>query len=306
MLSATDTDPGVRGWLLFRRAKLLRGAQPRTALDILDTAAALAVDAGMRCSRHMCWSTAGRSAARSARYGRGWPTWRRASPNSRACAPADVAAAGGTGAPAGRPEPHRCRRPCWPRCWRWWAASARHSTRRTPSLRTRMAHRCSPGGRARSRWRSRAEQRGQRQPSRSALLSCNVCPHMSPVPSLLLQQLSLRPAPLRRRRPGRTATDRREGEAPGASSGGAHGDDLPAHRLAADPADRRGLGGGARTGAERRPVSGRDLGETSDVHHRPGAVGRAQGDVSLAWEHVNARLPGGPQTLPGTSISRRA
>ena len=41
MLSA-DADPGVRGWLLVRSAKLLRSAQPRMALAILETAADLA------------------------------------------------------------------------------------------------------------------------------------------------------------------------------------------------------------------------------------------------------------------------
>ena len=44
MLGA-DADPAVRGWLLMRRAKLLRYAQTRTALAILDTALALAAEA---------------------------------------------------------------------------------------------------------------------------------------------------------------------------------------------------------------------------------------------------------------------
>jgi len=45
MMTSADSDPGDRGWLLFRRAKLLRSAQPRTALAILDAVGALAVDA---------------------------------------------------------------------------------------------------------------------------------------------------------------------------------------------------------------------------------------------------------------------
>lgn len=45
MLGADGTEPGRRGWLLMRRAKLLRSAQPRVALAILETAAALAVEA---------------------------------------------------------------------------------------------------------------------------------------------------------------------------------------------------------------------------------------------------------------------
>ena len=83
MLSATDTDPGVRGWLLFRRAKLLRGAQPRTALDILDAAGALAVEARDALLQAYVLVYRGRSAARSARYERGWRIWRRASPRWR-------------------------------------------------------------------------------------------------------------------------------------------------------------------------------------------------------------------------------
>jgi DNA-binding NarL/FixJ family response regulator len=46
MMSAADSDPCARGWLLFRRAKLLRNAQPRTSLVILDAVAARAAEAG--------------------------------------------------------------------------------------------------------------------------------------------------------------------------------------------------------------------------------------------------------------------
>lgn len=42
MLGA-EADPGVRGWLLLRRAKLLRYAQPRTTLEVLETASATAL-----------------------------------------------------------------------------------------------------------------------------------------------------------------------------------------------------------------------------------------------------------------------
>ncbi len=45
MMASGQTDPGERGWLLVRRASLLRNAEPRTALAILDTAEALAVEA---------------------------------------------------------------------------------------------------------------------------------------------------------------------------------------------------------------------------------------------------------------------
>lgn len=44
MLGA-DADLGARGWLLMRRAKLLRSAQPHTSLAILDSAAGLALEA---------------------------------------------------------------------------------------------------------------------------------------------------------------------------------------------------------------------------------------------------------------------
>jgi DNA-binding CsgD family transcriptional regulator len=44
MLGA-EADPAMRGWLLVRRAKLLRNAQPRMALAILETAVELAAEA---------------------------------------------------------------------------------------------------------------------------------------------------------------------------------------------------------------------------------------------------------------------
>ncbi|HYI15026.1 MAG TPA: AAA family ATPase [Thermomicrobiales bacterium] len=45
MMSAAHTASDVRGWLLFRRAKLLRGAQPRTSIVMLDAVGALATEA---------------------------------------------------------------------------------------------------------------------------------------------------------------------------------------------------------------------------------------------------------------------
>ena len=44
-LGSAAADPGQRGWLLLRRAKLLCNAEPRTALSLLEAAAALADDA---------------------------------------------------------------------------------------------------------------------------------------------------------------------------------------------------------------------------------------------------------------------
>ncbi len=44
VLGPGHADPNQRGWLHLRRAKLLRGAEPRTALTILETAVALARD----------------------------------------------------------------------------------------------------------------------------------------------------------------------------------------------------------------------------------------------------------------------
>jgi DNA-binding CsgD family transcriptional regulator len=45
MMGSGDATPNERGWLLMRRARLLRIAEPRTALALLDTAATLAEDA---------------------------------------------------------------------------------------------------------------------------------------------------------------------------------------------------------------------------------------------------------------------
>ncbi len=44
MMGGDDGDSTERGWLLLRRAKLLRSADPRTSLAILETAEALALD----------------------------------------------------------------------------------------------------------------------------------------------------------------------------------------------------------------------------------------------------------------------
>ncbi len=44
MMGGSDGDPTRRGWLLLRRAKLLRSAEPRMSLVVLEAAEALAID----------------------------------------------------------------------------------------------------------------------------------------------------------------------------------------------------------------------------------------------------------------------
>jgi len=297
MLGA-DADPGVRGWLLMRRAKLLRGAQPHTSLTILDAAEAMAVDAQDALLQAYVMVYRGEIRCGVGEVRTGLADLEASVTELARLTPADLE----------RLDELERRRAVLSR------SEVDGLLACTLALVGRIGEALDRAdaviGHANSipmvAWWGRAlalALAGRDSEASAAFATCfdemlRVSADAA-IAIMLLQQLSLAQIPygaddLAERR--RIAA---QGEAAWRLSSGAHQDVPP--RIAWLPLLL--IEGDWRAARELAMSSIKSSDATSEKHLASTVVlaqlSRTQGDASLAWEHVYAVLPGGPQTIPG-------